>query len=340
MVDSTACKPCEPGYYCPLYGQISYSDSCADGYICISGAKIPNPTSGGSGTICPSGYYCPSGTTTSQACPAGTYYDGKEAIKIEDCQKVKPGYYSTQDHATTTSLNAGLGTTYDKCSAGYACFGGADNPTPTSISGQACAKDYYCPIGSSFQLYCDIGWYNNKATQATCTQCPAGFYCPSIGMDTPTSCIALSYCPLGSSWPQACPPGKYSQRTDATSASDCTDCPAGRYCEQPMTNTDSNKCADGFVCGGGSAYEKPPLVYDFNSGILNGRCPAGSMCTSGSGAPTLCSAGIYLIAKLNLSINYIRTTSKNSRRQRMCKLSKGLFLQNCWYYCIGRCYEM
>ena len=60
-----------------------------------------------------------------------------------------------------------------------------------------------------------------QADPAACLTCPAGFYCDSAGMTSPTSC----------------PTGTYRDATGGTALANCTACPAGTY--QGLLNASS-----------------------------------------------------------------------------------------------------
>ncbi len=290
---STFCSACQPGYYCPLKGQSTYSDVCAEGYVCTGSATVPNPAST-TGNPCPSGYYCASGSSTATECAAGTFYDGTKAIQSSDCQQIPPGKFSTLTHATTALLNAATAAQYGNCNAGYVCLGGSFSATPaTSAEGKPCPKGSFCPAGSAYDQYCLIGTYSDQTGLATCKSCPTGKYCPDIQTITPTSCIAKYYCPAGSGIPLPCPPGTYSSTIELTASTECSPCPGGMYCEKPATDSVTTQCAAGYVCASGSAdYMPSGATYD-GSTTLNGFCPVGYYCPLGTSAPKSCAAGTY-----------------------------------------------
>jgi hypothetical protein len=86
--------------------------------------------------------------------------------------------------------------------------------------------------------------------------CPAGFACVA-GTNTLTKpmvrCSPGYFCPQSSTAPNLvgnkCPDGTYSDRDDLTQASDCYDCPPGKYCTGGLTAPDGD-CFAGSYCPG------------------------------------------------------------------------------------------
>ena len=54
---------------------------------------------------------------------------------------------------------------------------------------------HYCPVRSPAPVVCDPGYYQDQPQQATCTECPAGYYCDTAA--APVSDYTLTPCPAG-----------------------------------------------------------------------------------------------------------------------------------------------
>ena len=131
--------------------------------------------------------------------------------------------------------------------------------------GIACVPGYYCPEGTTVQLGCPIGTYNDQYGQDNCTYCLPGNMCPVVNMTTPEPCgmgiyrigfiLVLSinsvlvcyvsvkqfritifyvvgyYCPGRPTMPQPCPAGTYNDGFGLVAETECIYCPPGKYCE-------------------------------------------------------------------------------------------------------------
>lgn len=169
------CKPCDPGKYCAYEHADNVTGDCAPGYFCEYGVDRPMPTGAnttscapyianssacpyiygketGKGGVCPIGHYCPVGTFQAKPCPAGTY---SPVTKLSVCWSCMQGYY---------------------------CPGGNHE-----YLSRPCPSGYYCPNGTktNHENACLEGTFNNmtaRTSQADCTACSAGMYCPIQGM--------------------------------------------------------------------------------------------------------------------------------------------------------------
>lgn len=269
-------------------------NSIRQGYYCRLGASVPNPDDDSTGWGCSAGHYCPEGTATEVDCPEGTFNDGELAQDSPDCQDVPPGKFSSLTGATTTIFSTANPAEYGPCDAGYICYGGSSTRTPDGLStGELCPIGKYCPVGTHTPLDCPVGTFQKTRGAALCTSCEKGSYCPDTELTEPLTCSTFHYCPTGSSRPVPCPPGTYSTSSGVQAKEDCLPCGAGIACETPATSNDNILCAEGYVCGGGSAYAKPMYgVYD-GATIPNGFCPEGSYCGDGYGTPMACQLGTY-----------------------------------------------
>lgn len=89
---------------------------------------------------------------------------------------------------------------------------------------------------------CPPGFYTNTTGASECDICPAGQYClpvqPHNASLNAQECPPGYFCPAGTGldW-ESCPAGTFSAQTALYEQSQCTACPAGRYCQgQHQTN--------------------------------------------------------------------------------------------------------
>ena len=110
-------------------------------------------------------------------------------------------------------------------------------------------------------------------------------------MSAPIPCRQGYYCPGGDAQGVKCPAGTYQNKTGASSATDCSDCPTGRYCLEGSINP-TGPCQPGFYCQGGSP-TMSPFAQNISKYPLNGPCPSGSYCPLGTTEPIKCDRGRY-----------------------------------------------
>ena len=170
---------------------------------------------------CPAGHYCESSSASPSVfpvpCPQGTYRSSTGATASTDCVDCSQGRvcpYLGNAFGDEISL---------PCLPGHPC-----------PAGTATFYQHECPAGKYSDL--QIGLVSTSDTSGNqCVDCPAGFAC-SAGTNTLTNpmvkCTAGHYCPAATSDPEAndCPAGTYSDREDLSAASQCYDCPIGKYC--------------------------------------------------------------------------------------------------------------
>ena len=96
-----------------------------------------------------------------------------------------------------------------------------------------CPVGHYCPDGSYQKIECPAGTHRDDEygkDVSDCGLCPAGSYCPTVGMNTPTTCGLGKFCPEGSITQQNCPLGTYNDALGLYDSRGCKECTPGRYC--------------------------------------------------------------------------------------------------------------
>ena len=283
-------------------------DICPTGHFCVSGVSEPEPCPAGSYNdqtgqsscqICPEGYYCPQGTSyyTNNTCPEGHYclrnttdmyqfpcaagtYNNHTVQKTPlACLSCTPGYYCD---------GVGNSRPDGECSAGWYCSGSAEHQKPTKNGGR-CPPGSYCPTGTSIPLECDIGKFcGNEELDEPSGNCSAGYHC-KINSTTPTpadgivgyECPMGHYCPEGNLGPIACMPGFYLNSKRAQSEFYCTQCDAGKFCNDSGLELPVGDCLPGYYCPKG---QKSATAI---------KCSLGHFCVGGRGAEEPCRSGTY-----------------------------------------------
>lgn len=233
------CQDCDAGFFCAETGADSPTGMCDAGYYCILASTVPRPTDGIVGSICPAGGYCEKGSAWPKYCQGGYYnpYEGKQTIF--DCTLCPPGEYC--DGSSSGSVNSS-----GNCDDGYYC-----------LAGSPISNQYPAPPGTISNS--DTEWkatsdcpqtqYNNLWHQATCFDCPQGFYCRTLGItDNFTPCPVGYYCPTGVKDPIICPQGTYNPTPNAYEATQCLECPPGKYCASQGLENPTGDCAPGYFC--------------------------------------------------------------------------------------------
>ncbi|CAN2388099.1 hypothetical protein PRIEUP_LOCUS14825, partial [Pristimantis euphronides] len=256
--------------------------------------KTPTPTKGNLGDVCPSGYYCPAGSVTPHPCPAGSYSNTSANIGPEACVLCEPGYFCDRP---------GLASPNGPCDEGYYCTGASVSPYPPEVtsSGGPCPVGHFCPQGSHIPQACPAGTLTQYLRQASCSECPEGFYCPVQSTNT-TICPEGYYCPRRTEFPEQypCPRGTYSGSKGATDIGTCLPCPPGLFCSRLGLGRPEGFCAPGWFCPAGSTSDKPVDFLEIpgpeissNLSRYNRMCPRGTFCPQGSSYPIPCTPGKY-----------------------------------------------
>lgn len=279
LANITQCEPCAAGFTCPESGTINATAPCDPGFYCPGGDVT-------STIFCPVGHFCDGGDPSPSACAPGTYQNDTAQT---ECRRCPPAHY---------------------------CVEGQITPDP-------CPTGHYCPAETRFatEFACPNGTFSNTAmlrVASECTECLAGHFCETAGLDEPTGlcdagfycargsatatpcdaddeiytgeecsesalngvCPDGHYCPRGSGAPTQCPPGTMSSARGLSNISQCEACAAGFTCPESATVNATELCDPGFYCPGGDAI----------SVLL---CPVGHYCDGGDASPTACARGTY-----------------------------------------------
>ncbi|KAL0973027.1 hypothetical protein UPYG_G00197910 [Umbra pygmaea] len=296
------CHPCPPGHYCAHTGLAEPTDHCAAGYFCPGGQSTDRPEI----HVCGAGHFCQEGSVRERSCAPGSYQPSEGQHQCEMCPS---GFYC---HLEGSISPSGL------CSAGFVCFGGASQPTPSdNITGAPCPAGYYCPVGSSAPAPCPKGTFSEQSglTESTqCRRCSPGFYCAEPGLSAVTgaclpgfyclegsqsaapmpgvfggACHPGHYCENGSRVPAPCPAGTHNNVTGGKNRDDCKPCPNGWF-QDLVGQRDCKPCPPGFHCPG-----TPPTPGIARGPALPLPCPAGYVCPRESpfSHPYPCPKGTY-----------------------------------------------
>ena len=275
--------PCPRGMYCSGYGLSAPSGDCLPGFYCLSGASEPNPTDAVSGYPCPVGHYCELGAMEPYMCPTGMYLNVTGASSLSQCIPCTAGSYCGSE---------GLAIPSGPCQAGFYCPEGSEIPNNATYS---CNPGHMCPEGSATQQLCEGGTYQDETGSSACKTCPARFYCPFNFTEPLTGfldCPPGFYCPPGTTSANefGCLFGTYGTLENRLDASECFQCPGGRYCgEEGLSDPmGSGPCSAGFFCSSGAFIPNPT---DDSTGNV---CPTGNYCPEGTQTPSPCPAGTFM----------------------------------------------
>ncbi|CAC5381825.1 unnamed protein product [Mytilus coruscus] len=278
-----SCPLCDPGQYCDAPGLLQPRAPCDPGYICILGATSSSPTDGVTGSLCPAGGYCVLGSYEAAPCPLGTYSNTSGAVNDYDCTDCDQGYYCS-------SVAGGAPT--GQCWGGHFCNGSAKVPYQWETD-----PGHFAINGSTAQEECEIATYMPYHGYAECFECPPGAYCPNKAMTEFFICPAGKYCANGTYVPLDCPPGTFSDRENMTDIANCTDCPAGSFCQDRGSVNVTGPCKAGHICYGNALSDDPVYNNDTagNKTIITygDTCHPGYYCLAGTAVMTPCPRGTY-----------------------------------------------
>ncbi|CUE73353.1 membrane-associated protein, putative [Bodo saltans] len=295
--NQTQCKRCPPGRFCPYTGTFTQTQIampfCFGGYWCGGGNLNGFGTVGrlgGHGGPCPAGYYCPNGTASNitYACPPGTYKPLPFGSSVGACIVCDPGMYCT---------GSGKIAVTGKCAPGFYCPRGCSDayctnkacttgltPYTKGLQGGPCPTGNYCPQtatrGSVLPTPCPAGTFQDQIAKDVCKGCPAGWIC-AAGAPNPQRCGVGRYCPANTSAESVprCPPGTFNNYVNAQNISECSLCPAGRYCPYYRLNTSWAYCDPGYYCTSGAVTAQGAVG---SQGGIGGICPRGYYCPVGT----------------------------------------------------------
>ena len=239
-------------------------------------------------------------------CPAGTYSAATNLYAPEQCTNCPAGQYC--EEAATAPVDCPAGT----FSQVQNTKGAGPSTVPEDQLCMTCPAGYICGDATINPSICLAGTHSASGTD-TCSQCPAGFYCPYDGttteqVNTLYKCPKGMFCPAGMDrFPDfeqdACPAGQYCPEAvpapincpaktfnpnvgRGQSEDDCIPCPPGRYCLEGAVNS-TGPCSPGHYCTGGSdtptQFACPKGFYRLEDGGQNldacAICPRGSLRT-------------------------------------------------------------
>ncbi|KAE9138231.1 hypothetical protein PF007_g1495 [Phytophthora fragariae] len=281
FVKMEQCESCPSGQYCDSYGLSAPSGPCLAGFVCFGASPVANPVAQSYGDVCPVANYCPEGTGSAIACPLGSFRASTGGTSLASCSLCPGG-----KHCSATGLTAPSGS----CSAGYFCVLNASSSSPTDgVTGAVCPAGFYCPEASSTPVKCAAGTYAADRGQASCDECPMGFFCDGVATSSYADCPAGHYCPAGTAEvPVPCPVGTFSSTVRLTNVTECVDCTPGSFCDSVALIQPTGLCAAGNFCP-----RRSESAFGKTGANETHVCPAGAYCPQGTYLPTPCPVGTY-----------------------------------------------
>jgi hypothetical protein len=246
VTDGQACAPCVKGSYKTSPGTGTCTQ-CAANFFSTTGAQTTSTCSS-----CPENSKSPAGSDEATDCVCDAGYTGANGAACLPCvsgtYKTAPGSQVCTLCGNNTYSRAVAATLANTC---VACQGNS-----ISVMGSDEWSDCKCLSG---YLTNDIGLVN-----ATCSQCVAGSYNPSLGATTCSKCaggfkssspgaVAVEQC-------LACPTSTYS----APGAANCDTCPLNTFAPAPSVQLTDCKCLAGYYATNGQ------------DGSTCQACPAGT----------------------------------------------------------------
>ncbi len=294
MLGEDQAQPCPVGSYSSrrLLSNRAECSTCPSGFYCDEVALL-TPKS------CPVAHFCDANTVVPDACPEGKFRENTEARSVVQCLTCLSGSFcpekSTSPQICSDSYYCPRGSTAldTYCPAGYYCSSNtnwltyecpANHYCPrNSLTPIACVDGQICPANSEYFgvcgrgqytdfsfatgqyvcFDCPAGTYSAVTNAASCSPCPAGYFCQGAtpvkyptdsAADKGVDCPPGYYCEEGTSAPTACPQGTYRKTTNGASVSDCVKCPSGSYnrftgqSECKECGTDATSLEGAFTC--------------------------------------------------------------------------------------------
>jgi hypothetical protein len=265
--DGQACAACVAGSYKTSTGTGTCTQCAANMYSTI-GAQTTSTCQS-----CPLNSKSPAGSDEASDCVCDAGYTGANGAACLPCVS---GTYKTAPGAQVCTMCGN--NTYSSAVAATAAGTCAPcQQNSISVMGSDEWSDCKCLSG---YLTNDIGRVN-----ATCSQCVAGSYNPTLGATTCSKCaggfkssspgaVAVEQC-------LACPANTYS----APGAANCDTCPTGTFAPAPSVQLTDCKCLAGYYATNGQ------------DGSTCQVCPAGTFKPlTGAAACTVCPADKYSTA--------------------------------------------
>ena len=253
-------------------------------------------------------------------CPKGTYRDDHSISQCVSCQK---GHWCWPYNSNNSNDQG-------KCKPGFICQGGAHNPTPFNMEqihkhtdsdfntyNGPTAVGHKSLSGSTVNIECPEGYFQNSGGGDACVQCPSGYKCPNtkidtitddmkceegkvcslgtisgiVGESTVTICPEGFYCPKGTAFAQDCRDGMH---TGSEGNGECEKVPSGKYRSLGVNGRRAAECKEeNMNCKEGSAFEPKCQFGTYGNSELSescSACPAGRYCIDGTSDPE-CTAG-------------------------------------------------
>ena len=270
LTQESECTNCSEGSYCSQPGLMVADGYCTSGYQCSEGSTSGTPAS----SDCSAGGYCEPGFPGKRDCPPGSYNPDTGAKDSSWCRPCTAGKFCKGDEANISA---------NECEAGYYC------PVGSYWGKQNIADPgTYTTAGQSTELLCQAPKFNRLYAQASCHDCPEGFYCDEKQLEEPKPCTEGSYCEADVQIPEDCPIGTFGSRKGLTQESDCQDCTPGYYCSEKGLTTESGKCDPGYWCKTKGTLKKPDATTSDQ-----GSCEAGYYCLQGTPIQLPCPSGSF-----------------------------------------------
>lgn len=240
----TGCELCTPGSFCGSKGLTTPTDVCDGGFYCPKGQSNKRPTK----YICTPGHYCPANSPSEKSCILGKYQNDYEGSSCKECPE---GFFC--DNSFKNNINCTHGVQLPSpCVPGHYCTNGTKS-----------SKEHPCPAGKQYESRLKYSPIMGKNESNKCiilmpkckTQhCMASYHTLSVSKRSCLYCI-----------------GTYTDKTHRKAESECSSCPAGKFCRGTGNQIWTGECEAGYICLSGSNTSTP------TDGITGKICPKGSV---------------------------------------------------------------